>query len=385
MGNVYNYIYKKPALTAKDMPQELEKLAQIIVTSGRMRIDANQQISFVRFDESFFSHRELFDKNLVPQTLMVLGQKNLDILREQIKLLDQVPQEVELKLARMLVQATHPAVMKLLIFERAEFFISYHYNISDIVEMSEWDPNSGTAGQQSVGNSFRIHVSSDGDPFDEDPEKAEVAHNAISRFMTIAGQELGHFSDIKRGRDGRVHGYSRFSLHPRYFKPNPEFDEARKKDIEWIKKIYDIFEYLNFREAAKLERSVGFYKRHRKRSFTYLKSIIKSRLTTRKIQRISMRKFNVKIANLHSMHDIHIMLLDMKFNLNPRMPGYLRKDKNEEDAIICVEALARVPQQAVKWGHATTAFMYPNCYKFYYGKVIPACIEAVKAIEKDYS
>ena len=61
---------------------------------------------------------------------------------------------------------------------------------------------------------------------------------------------------------------------------------------------------------------------------------------------------------------------DMEFNLSPNSLAYRDKDKNYEAAVFCAEALARIPQQKVKWGAKTTKYFAPNLYKSYFGEVI---------------
>jgi hypothetical protein len=63
----------------------------------------------------------------------------------------------------------------------------------------------------------------------------------------------------------------------------------------------------------------------------------------------------------------------MDFNMAPESDAYQRSNPVEENAILCVEALARVPQQVNKWGHKTTKMLIPNLYNIYYNQVIPAC------------
>ena len=69
-------------------------------------------------------------------------------------------------------------------------------------------------------------------------------------------------------------------------------------------------------------------------------------------------------------------IADMKFNLAPEADAYVGRNPRETEAIACVEALARVPQQVIKWGHETTRFMMPCLYEIYYKQVIPACYKA---------
>ncbi len=69
-------------------------------------------------------------------------------------------------------------------------------------------------------------------------------------------------------------------------------------------------------------------------------------------------------------------LSDMAFNLAPDADAYRNPDPEVEEAIACIEALARVPQQVVKWGHAPVQLGWPSLYAAYYGTVVPGCIAA---------
>jgi hypothetical protein len=71
---------------------------------------------------------------------------------------------------------------------------------------------------------------------------------------------------------------------------------------------------------------------------------------------------------------------DMFFNLDPQADVYRRKDPKEEEAITCIEALARIPQQVVKWGHPAVNFCTPHLYKLYYSELVPACSKAVQRL-----
>ena len=71
---------------------------------------------------------------------------------------------------------------------------------------------------------------------------------------------------------------------------------------------------------------------------------------------------------------IKAMIEDMRFNLSPVADVYKRVNKEEEEAIACIEALARVPQQVIKWGYLTTMETMRDLYKIYYGEVIPSLI-----------
>ena len=68
------------------------------------------------------------------------------------------------------------------------------------------------------------------------------------------------------------------------------------------------------------------------------------------------------------------MFEDMAFNLEPKADVYSNPDKQIEEAIACIEALARVPQQRYKWGESTVKFLTPHLFKIYFDEVIPRCI-----------
>ena len=68
---------------------------------------------------------------------------------------------------------------------------------------------------------------------------------------------------------------------------------------------------------------------------------------------------------------IRAMLDDMAFNLAPQADAYQKDNAEHEAAIACAEALARVPQQVIKWGYRATEACYPALYEVYYKQVIP--------------
>ena len=383
MINVYDVVFKAPALTAKEMPPALEQLAQALVKGGRLRIDADEKINFIRYPAEngnvlFFSHRELHDKFLVRSVESQIGGEAIQILRREIKTNQPVSQELELKLTRLFVQSNHISVIKLIILERVEVFLSYGHNIGDLLDLESWQTHGGNSGMQATGAETRIYVSAGADPFDPREEAKEAVKYALARFQIIAAQETGHYADLKRDARGRK-THLRFSLDHYNYAASTTAKTARDKDIAWINHSKEILKYLHLDQAAKLERSTTFFKKYRKYSLKRLTTIIKAYTSTKHLQRRAL-KFNFKIANLYHAKDLAIMVSDMEFNLSPEADVYKNKDKTVEEAIACVEALARVPQQVIKWGHVTTKFMYPNLYRVYYNEVIPAAIRAVKAL-----
>lgn len=363
------------------MPPGLEHLAQALVKSGRLRIDADEKINFIRYPHSqqvtFISHRELFDPALIQRTIHQIGNEDFQTMRREISTNQSVPFELEIKLARLFVQSNHPSVIELIILTGVEVFLSFSYNIGDLLDLGSWQEHGSNSGMQSISElETRIYVSSDGDPFETDKERAEATKYAIARFMTIAGQETGHFADLRR--DSRGNAYARYSLDLHQYKASEKTRIARLKDIEWVDKIREVFQHLELAKTARIEKSISFYEKYRKNSFKHLSTILKSYILTKYLKRRA-RKFNIEIALKPK--DLAIMLADMRFNLSPQAEVYKNKDKTIEEAIACVEALARVPQQVIKWGHETTKFMYPNLYRIYYREVIQGNIRAVQILK----
>ena len=71
-------------------------------------------------------------------------------------------------------------------------------------------------------------------------------------------------------------------------------------------------------------------------------------------------------------------LADMAFNLTPDHEAYRRSDPQAHEAMQCMEALARVPQQVIKWGHSTTSLCMRQLYHLYYNEVVPACAQTAQ-------
>ncbi len=79
---------------------------------------------------------------------------------------------------------------------------------------------------------------------------------------------------------------------------------------------------------------------------------------------------------------IRAMIEDMKFNLAPIADVYKNSDPEVEETIACIEALARVPQQVMKWGYLTTMETMKGLYKIYYYEVIPSLISNYVSMTK---
>jgi hypothetical protein len=150
-----------PALKKEDMYVELEELAVNFVKSGLFRIDAEPKQNFVRFSiptrnvHITFSKRELYQEDLYPKTykklykaLVDAGEQGSNIeakiaseinkLKEQLKKYVYVEDELEMQLARILIQSAHPVVFLMIILEQVEVYVSYGHNIGEVMDIVSW-------------------------------------------------------------------------------------------------------------------------------------------------------------------------------------------------------------------------------------------------------
>lgn len=412
MSSIYHIIYKQPKLYKHEMPIDLEYLANKLVQSGQLRIDAIDKINFAKFsipnfDINYtFSYRQLYDPNLIGNTKSLIRKlyqyiyktKNIENkvkesianLKNELIKYQQVHLDLEMKLARILVQSTHPSVILLLLLERIIIYISYSYTIGDVMDIANWQKNGQNSGMQSTGNLLdnAIYVSCGGDPFGETNPEFNFGDGrpALARMMIISAQELGHYADIIRNSAGNYIGrYSSVSSYQGII-AKEKVRIARIKDINNITHISNNLNKLGIKKVTELERYIKFYRKVKKFGMVY--TIVKIKLIIYKF--IFKKKcdyyrytnlFTIKVDDYLITH-IAIMLKDMSFNLKPEADVYKRQNKIEEEAIQCIEALARVPQQAIKWGHIATKHLTPNLYEIYYKEVIPGCIRTYENITK---
>lgn len=408
MSNVYDVLHRQPALEKEDMYLELEALAEALVQSGLFRIDADDKVNFVRLSrpydriEMIFNERELYDPALLPhtqarirkafqrkysgQTLNQKTDEEIGRLRGLLAKYDRVTPEIEMKLARAIVQAMHPVVMMLVMLEGVEVFVSYSHTVGDMLDMQSWQVVGSSSGLQSTdGRQSAIFVSAGGNPFvrDTDPNKEPWdGFAALARIIVIAGQEFGHYSDIMRDSRGRQ--ISRHSADFGGRRAKPHVRVGRLKDIQAVDKISARLAQLGLTQLTEIEREIKFYEGHRKDA-----SLIRRRKRKRdrirrrfvhKCLRYGITWVTTLAPNENLGSQLSMCLADMRFNLAPKADAYSREDPVEEEAIACVEALARVPQQMNKWGHKATRVLMPNLYKVYYSEVIPACIKSYQVL-----
>lgn len=404
MSSVYHVLYKQPAIDKSDILLEYEELAVSLVKSGRLRIDTDDKCNFVRLNDIsknvslMLSDMEITDIILLGHTKARLAkiygsssnkiQKIIEDLRSQLTKLQPVSYDIALRLSRILVQSTHPIVIKWLLYEGVEVFISYSHNIGDMMDISGWKTSGSNSGMQSTdGRSVAIFVSCGGDPFGKAEDEDAIygdGQPAIARMQIIAAQELGHYSDIKRDYQGRQIG--RHSANFACTRATAHVKKARREDI---KNCQIILEQLNDCGLAKLvfyENAVSFYRKNKIGGVRLWYNLLLTFIWKKKLV-INAHNMRLNFVSLfqdkkYMGQTIKTMIEDMQFNLSPVADVYKRDDKEAEEAVACVEALARVPQQVMKWGYLTTKNMMRELYLVYYGEVIPSLIDVYNVMNK---
>ncbi len=395
--SIYHILDQHPAITASEMYLELEQLANELVLSGKFRIDADDKINFTRLSipsqgiNVVFSIRELSDKNLLPSSRQFLTKILAQDLRgmsiearvelEISQMLNKISKhqpvsfDLELKLARIIVQAAHPVVIKMLLHEKVEIFLSYSYNIGDMMDIVSWQQDGGNSGMQSTdGREVAIFVSAGGNPLGKTQSNSIYGDGlpAIARMTIIAAQEIGHYSDIMRNEEGRQ--ISRYSADFGGRRAKEQVRLARAADVANIAAIKADLARYDFNTLAEYERHLKFYKQHKIIGFKMWRTLFSCWLLRGQLNNIISKKYPGLLSN-HKYLGMKLLdaFSDMSFNIAPKADVYSRSDANAQEAILCIEALARVPQQARKWGHHLTKALIPNLYSFYYETVIPAC------------
>lgn len=408
MSNAYHILHRKPAQQLREIAPELEALARQLIASGRLRINADHARNYVMysgpsFDKSF-SRRELTIPAFLDEVRRVIAdtlpgaagaQGVEDVLlrlQQELKRGGEISPERELQVARLLVQAAHPSVIMLAMLEGVDIFVSYSHNVGDLMGVHFWETVGLSSGLQSVsGDGTAVYVSCGGDPFiTEDRHKTYVTDGfpALSRLVVIAAQEFGHYADITRGPAGMATGRHSATMQP--LRAREAMRQARRKDMEQMRRLYEQLHALGLSRAVKAEKALAFARQHRKFSpFTlvlWLHTLLlahRFRLAARRNNHALVMQFPAQRVSETPMgfaSELAECVRDMAFNLAPDADAYRRADPVEEEAIAVIEALARVPQQAVKWGHKVTREAWPNLYDAYYRQVIPACVASYERL-----
>ncbi len=395
-ANQYHLLAFIPATEAWEMPPVLEAMATQLVRSGKLRINADEERNFVPYQtvdgDRTFTTRELTDAALVPQTRAAIArsvpaglgpeavEEIIERLRRDLKKARGVSLEKEMRVARVLMQSAHPAVMALALAEGAEFYVSYAHRVGDLLPVHSWDTHGTASGLQSTSDTgAAIYVSCGGDPFFDSAEKTYVTDGwpALAQMVVIAGQEIGHYADLLR-RDGAIIG--RISARMDGLAPSVAAKSARDHDRAHLARLHQHYYSKGLNSLLRAEKSVAFYAVQKLRFsppwlFSQLWRGCAGLLFWVRTRRpmLALRTH----PRLRRGEALAMFLADMEFNLSPRADVYQRPDPVEEEAIACIEALARVPQQVNKWGHGAVAAAIPGLYRLYYGAVISNVVAAL--------
>lgn len=407
MSNVYDLLHVRPRLHRRLRPQQ-EKLARAIAASGRMRLDADTEANFTRLVlpqdkiNMTFTRRELADPTLqkaARQRLMdALAQRGhagqeaaalcaqyLDMAAAGLKKRHPVPAKVELMMARALVLCNALPVIELIHREGAEIFISYGHSVSDVLDVATWQDVGENNGLQSAGGGQNaIYVSCGGHPFLSGGERTYPSDGfpALARFMVVAAQETGHNADMIRDGQGKWAG--RYSATGWDRAPSAAAGQARAGDMAQSQRLLRRCQRLGLNLIAEWERHLKFFRDNklynRRRAWAWLKSHLAWRVFALALIASGMGKLRRLQRDPYPAALLRQCLRDMLFNLEPQAEAYRNPDPQAEAAMLCIEALARIPQQAIKWGHPATACCAPGLYALYYGTVVPQCALAAQRL-----
>lgn len=397
--NLYHLLSFIPRVEAWEMPPALEAMAEALVRSGKLRINADTERNYVRLGTSdsdkTFTARELNDPALRATTYRALarhvapaeGQSGLarlyDQLQNELKKGRGVPPDKEIKIARVLVQSAEPAVIQCLLESGTEVFVSYSHTVGDLMAVHHWDSFGSTSGMQSTeAGSTAVYVSAGGDPFFEGEHKTYTTDGfpALARMVVIAGQELGHFADLRRTRQGIT---GRHSTDPNHVALRAAAI-AREGRIEGQQRLASLarrYAAAGLPALRRAEKGIAFY--HARFRYTppwclyQLRRAIAWTVFRHRCRKSAIYLPLAPYPYLRHGDAIEQFLSDMEYNLAPDADVYRNPDPLVEEAIAVIEAVARVPQQVHKWGHAAVSLAWPSLYRFYFGTIIPATSAAI--------
>lgn len=409
--NNYDFLYQIPKFEKKLSSNSEELLAQKIYNSGLLRVSADERCNFVIYpvlggkNHFSFSYKELFGEKLVHKTKSIIrdylkrDEKNdpefhvnnkLEILRTQIKKYLEVTKTDQIRLCRLLVQAAHPVILENMLHDDIKIFISFGQNISDLLDVSKWQNARYSNGLQATeSETTAIFISCGGNPF-FDPEASQNendGYRAICKLMIVAAQEIAHYADIKKNERGEFLG--RFSCSLDLTRPNIKCDKYRMQGLKKLKKLEKSLYKTNIKKLHDLEKRLKIQKKFRKYSFSIFVLITKLEIEKAKFKQ-ACNKMGIKFYDefkdqKNLAEEFYKFIGDMKFNLAPKASDYQNENKDVETAISCAEALARIPQQELKWGSKLVKIFSPYLYKYYYNMVIRAeIIRYRKIFNKPY-
>lgn len=297
-----------------------------------------------------------------------------------------VSAEKEMRVARVLVQSAHPSVIHLLLISGTEIFVSYHHNVADLMAVHAWQTHGSNSGMQATdSDGTAVYVSAGGDPFFEGEQKTYTTDGfpALARMVVIAGQELGHFADLRRAPQGIIGRYSTDLRHS-HLRADPVAAAARLNDMARVAALRAAYGQAGLDRLRRAEQSVAFYHTRLRYSPPWLFA------QTRRF--LHWLRFIHSCKKQHLLHRFNSLpylrlgdavsqyLADMAFNLAPDADVYRNPDPLIEEAIAVIEAVARVPQQEHKWGADAVAAAWPELSRFYHQTILAACMQEVARV-----
>jgi hypothetical protein len=392
----------------KKLPRHQEALAQSIVASGRMRLVAGNEGNFTRIllpgvlTTQTITHRELNDPVVAPvfreRLVAVLASKHeaakipalvdqfMERARTDLQKRQQLPPELEIKMARALVLCNEYPVIHLIHLEGAEIYISYGQSVGDVMDVVDWQQYGSNNGMQAAGAMQNaVYVSCGGHPFLDDDERTYTSDGfpALSRFMVIAAQETGHNADMIRSHGQWV---GRHSAEGWQRAPSEAAGIARRRDLRSCDHFYNQAKKLGLNLIVEWERHLKFYRDQKvggtRRTLTWLKCRLGWQIFRLAVIQRGMKGQTRLQSDQYPATLLSKFFQDMRFNLDPQADVYRRDNPLAEEAVTCIEAVARVPQQVVKWGHQAVYATCPNLYVFYYHTIVPACERTVRELSR---
>ncbi len=409
MKSVYHILYKIPEIDEYYITVEQQELATSIIKEGLLRIDTEYYCNFVHYSDSkdavntTFSKTELEEKSLSSYSRTKIKNiyklKNIAIqesridtiitsLKKKLFKLNVPPDDLTHKLALILIQSAHPIIFKWIILDRVDVFITYSSSIGEVMDIQSWKYSGSNSGMQSIHSNFiKIYISCGGDPFKENNKNTPVYGDgwaALARLQIISAQEIGHFADIMREKatGKKISRYSTTSLQ--CIAPNPVIGKGRKNDIQICNKFIEGLKKIGLGKLMDIEKKILFYEKNKMTTLYKVVLLCLKQLYLYKISRFGNKNnivfLKVFLKEKYVSLTLNMMYEDMLANLEPIANVYKRDNQTEQEAIACAEALARVPQQVMKWGHLTTKYMMKNLYKSYYYKIVPDLISTYNNI-----
>ncbi|MDX2074101.1 MAG: DUF2748 family protein [Alphaproteobacteria bacterium] len=402
--SLYDVTYKRYRLEKKLKPAE-EALAKALVASGKMRLDGDDEANFVRLllpqerVNFTFTLRELNDANLRKESQKrlldaLLLRHDETIARERLieymhkvdgdmKKRHPVSAKTELMMARAFVLCNALPVIHLIHKEGAEIYISFGHSVGDMMDIARWQEVGRNSGMQAVGGGENaIYVSCGGDPFLEPGEYRHAGDGtaALARFMIIAAQETGHNGDMIRNSQGQWVG--RYSATNWDKAPSAKSGPARRADIHKTQATYDYCLRYGVRRIARWEENLQFFREKKLKNMRRFGAWLLARAAWQVFKLLLKKGGHGALCKLQKSPypcvQLRAFFLDMLANLTPVADVYKRGTTQEQEAIACIEATARVPQQVIKWGHTAVRHCTPGLYALYYGEIVPACEQALK-------